>query len=572
MLFEVKKYLLHSEFLQKFINLIVILTLSMNKKVLHSAMGVTSALGLALCAIIMPGCDKETEPQQISPNTDYITRYMEARDTIEVAPLAPGFAAYFDFSDGVNMAYNDPISKDNLHNIVNAVTTPETDFYMLGNHEMKPMTGDSEQIFQDVMNPKNYEQQAAPIRKALQQIVEQRKPALLVTDYEEYDGEKIFKGAYAKQYFIDWLKQGYDITFYIVDYTENDKRKKLFYTVFDGKEGRLLKKVQAGLDGKPVNYKVFTMGNNNYKIITDYPAQSKGGNYHNADGEDNVTEICEDPKSENRYVRMEKFRSEYYPMLNCYQSANRWASELAIDSNRDYPPHVFRYFVQNLFISTDDLPYKEVELGMNVYDVQSDYESFDRHLTAIKEKPQMTNDDPYYDAAGNLKPEFAYVPAEFEPIHDLFLFVDEPTKAIPGYDKEGGKKHDGFREIGFTFDPNFETETGEEIVLIGKKKSFPATDLVRVDIVIREVEHLKGSDLEELFKWGDYDNLSESVRLALHDEDVNPVGKVLYTYYISPAESADGTKFSEERLKAIWEEGYPKQYEYYEDSKRNSDD
>lgn len=172
----------------------------MTKKLLKFVVGFAAIAGVGICSMMVTNCKTvETDPDKIVPDTEYITRYMEARDTIEVAPLAQGYAAYFDFSDGVNMAYNDPDSRNNLHNIVNAVTSPETEFYSLGNHEMKPMTGDAEQIFQDIMNPKNYEQQAAPIRKALQQIVDQNKPALLVTDYEEYDGEKIFKGAYAKQ-------------------------------------------------------------------------------------------------------------------------------------------------------------------------------------------------------------------------------------------------------------------------------------------------------------------------------------------------------------------------------------
>ena len=537
----------------------------MNKKFLSFAVGAVALAGVGAFSIMTSGCNKDTESaaEKVYPNTEYITRYMEARDTIDVKPLAPGYAAYFDFSDGVNMAYNDPTSKENLHNIVNAVTTPETEFYSLGSLELKPMKGDSEQIFQDIMNPKNYAQQAAPIRKALQQIIDQNKPALLVTDYEEYDGGKIFKGAYAKQYFIEWLKRGYDITFYIVDYKEKGKDKKLFYTVFDGKDGKLMKKIEAGLNGKPVNYRTFTMGNNNYKIITDYPSAAKGGNYHNEYGVDDITNVCEDPKDENRYVKMDQYRSEYYPLMESFQRINRLAALQSVDAKKDYPPTVFRYVVQNLFISTDDLPYRDVELGMNVYSVHDDYTSFDNHLTAIMEKPMMTNDDPYYLADGTLRPEFEYEPQPYQPVRDLFVFVDEPTKAIKGYEENGGKKHEGFREIGFTFSPNFETELAE-VVLTGDKTSFEADDLIRVDIVIKDVDYLKDSELSDLFKWGDYDNLSESIRLALHE--VSPKGKVLYTYYISPGGTFDDVEYSKDVWKTIENKGLSKQYEYYEKS------
>ncbi|MDE7153172.1 MAG: hypothetical protein K2O00_01855 [Muribaculaceae bacterium] len=540
----------------------------MNKKFLNLALGTVVLIGLGTAITFLEGCDPpEDDYVKPAPDTEYIVRYMEARDTLEVAPLAKGYAAYFDFSDGVNMAYADPVSKDNLHNIVNAVTTPETEFYSLGNHEMKPMTGDSEQIFQDIMNPKNYEQQAAPIRKALQQIIDQNKPALLVTDYEEYDGEKIFKGAYAKQYFIDWLKRGYDITFYVVDYKEKGKDKKLFYTVFDGKEGKLMEKIRAGLDGKTVNYRTFTMGNNNYKIITDYPSATRGGNFHDENGNDEVTWVCEDPKDPNHFVKMDQFRSEYYPLQESYQAVTRDAALRTIDAEKDYPPTVFRYIVQNLFISTDDLPYDEVELGMNVYSVQNDYESFDNHLTAIKEKPTMKKDDPYYLPDGVLKSEFEYIPQPFNKIHDLFILVDEPTKAIKGYEKNGGKTHEGFREIGFTFSPDFDSEA-EEVVLTGDTKSFDADDLIRVDIIIKDVEHLKDDKLNDLFKWGDYDNLSESIRLALHE--VSPKGKVLYTYYISPTGTIDPTEYTKDIRKSILQ-ALPAQFKYYEQSEEADD-
>ncbi|MBD5191526.1 MAG: hypothetical protein HDS88_01405 [Bacteroidales bacterium] len=545
----------------------------MNKKFLSFALGAVALVGVGAFSIMTSGCNKDTESaaEKVYPNTEYITRYMEARDTIDVKPLAPGYAAYFDFSDGVNMAYNDPTSKENLHNIVNAVTTPETEFYSLGSLELKPMTGDSEQIFQDIMNPKNYAQQAAPIRKALQQIIDQNKPALLVTDYEEYDGGKIFKGAYAKQYFIEWLKRGYDITFYIVDYKEKGKDKKLFYTVFDGKDGKLMKKIEAGLNGKPVNYRTFTMGNNNYKIITDYPSAAKGGNYHNEKGEDDVTTVCENPDEDCHYVKMDEYCSEFYPLEESFQRINRMAALKLRGTNRDYPPTVFRYFAQNLFISTDDLPYKDVKLDINTYSVQDDYEAFHNHLTAIKATPTNSNDDPYYEPDGKLKPEFEYNPMPFNEIKDLFVFVNEPTKIIKGYEENGGKSHPGYREVGFTFSEDFNTENKTPVTLNGLTKSYPSDDLIRVDIVISDVNYLKDTELDDLFKWGNYDNLSESIRLALHE--VSPKGKVLYTYYISPFGTSDTHK--DEYDKDFLQNLYPdldKLYDYYAQSEEDSED
>ena len=59
-----------------------------------------------------------------------------------------------------------------------------------------------------MMNSVNYKKQRAPIEKTLERIILNNQPALLMTDFEEYNGGLIQKAAYAKKYFIDWLAKG----------------------------------------------------------------------------------------------------------------------------------------------------------------------------------------------------------------------------------------------------------------------------------------------------------------------------------------------------------------------------
>ena len=72
----------------------------------------------------------------------------------------------------------------------------------------------------------------APIEKTLKKIADEGRPALLVTDFEEYTKEGvIYRQAYATPYFENWLKRGGDIQFYVTDYMEGSLRKHLYYVV-----------------------------------------------------------------------------------------------------------------------------------------------------------------------------------------------------------------------------------------------------------------------------------------------------------------------------------------------------
>ena len=105
----------------------------------------------------------------------------------------------------------------------------------------------------------------------------------------------------------------------------------------------------------------------------------------------------------------------------------------------------------------------------------------------------------------------------------MFDLEDNPSKGDPK-----AKTFPGFKEYGIAFDDEFDCTQ-----INGANLS----DLIRVDIVIKDVDDKDKEDIEKLFKWGDYDNLSESVRLAL--QEVRPIGKVVYTYYIKAQEPTE---------------------------------
>ena len=127
-------------------------------------------------------------------------------------------------------------------------------------------------------------------------------------------------------------------------------------------------------------------------------------------------------------------------------------------------------------------------------------------------------EDDYIDVHGVNK--YPYVPVAMTEVKDIFKLDDEPSKNYPNV-----KKFEGFTEYGLDFD--WDKFDGSQI------NGAELGDLLRVDIVIEDVDDKKSEDLEEFFSWGKYNNLSESVRLAL--QEVRPIGKVVYTFYVRTA-------------------------------------
>ncbi len=453
---------------------------------------------------------------------DYVKTKAELKDT-----LPDEYSAYLDFSDGVNLAYDDTQTKEILRAILNSLSGNGKKYYCLADHKMDTIPGTPEDIFKKATDPKEYRRQAAPIRMALDHIVKDGKPAILITDYEEYDGNTIHKGAFAKRFFVDWLKHDSNsITFFIVNYTEKGKDKKLFFTIFDGNPNRLTDKITRALQGKASNYTKFVMSNSYYEVQTDYPAANKGGNYHNEAGFDNVTCVQEEITEVDRYTLMPQYKAEYYPLLSSYVEILENASAVQ-DPSKPYPPFSFGSFIQHIYFNFSNFAYKDVTLGLHVTNAQADYTKYFDYIYALSQpKPELgTVDDPYFDEYQKVRAEFVYAEQPEGEVKDIFEIYDNPSEKDPN-----AKIIPDFHEYGIYF----QWDKFDGTVIDGAN----LTDLIRIDVVIKDVEDKDTEELEPLFKWGDYDNLSESVRLAL--QEVRPIGKVVYTFYVRS--NSDKTK------------------------------
>lgn len=489
--------------------------------------GIVLAVGAIVGSIVLFNSCKGGDNTQLVPDPEFSSELIEdfVKNKAELKEALPDkYSAYLDFSDGVNLAYNDAETKEILRSILNSINGDDATYYSLADHKMDTIAGNPDDIFKKATDPKQYNHQAAPVRTALENIVKEGKPAILITDYEEYDGKTIHKGAFAKPYFVDWLKNDNQITFLIVNYKEKNKDKKLFFTIFDGNPNKLTAKILDAIKGKASNFEKFVMSNSNYEVKTDYLAANKGGNYHTEDGLDNVSCVQEDVNEPDRFTLMPQYKAEYYPLLASY-------TEVAVNANgiqnesKPFPPYSFTNFLQHIFFNFQNFAYDDVELDVKVSNAQADYNKYWQYVYAFnQEKPELgVKDNPFFDEKGNLRSEWKYAEQPLGEIKDMFDLEDNPSKGDPK-----AKTFPGFKEYGIAFDDEFDCTQ-----INGANLS----DLIRVDIVIKDVDDKDKEDIEKLFKWGDYDNLSESVRLAL--QEVRPIGKVVYTYYIKASEPTE---------------------------------
>jgi hypothetical protein len=146
-------------------------------------------------------------------------------------------SAYFDFSDGMNWAYQNDTTKTLLQSIVNKITGDnDMSVYSLANNNIIPLKKKQTELYNTIIDATSYQNQNAPIEKTLSKIVKDGNSAIMVTDFEEYTTNGTVQHQnFAKPYFEKWLSQGNDITFFITDYVENGLAKHLYYIIFDKK-------------------------------------------------------------------------------------------------------------------------------------------------------------------------------------------------------------------------------------------------------------------------------------------------------------------------------------------------
>ncbi len=440
---------------------------------------------------------------------------------------------YIDFSDGLWQAYkNNPDNGVMIQAIAQNLTGGAVKWYGVGSNKIYDLDFPNTELYNKVVNPKSYSKEImAPIQETVNKIVEANEDALFVTDFEEYtqDKKEQFLG-FAKDYFIEWLKKGNSIDFYVTDYTEKCKKnrtvgKHLYFIIFSTPGHPLKDKIDFALKGRTCRYETFNLSKNFFSLSNEYPAANKGGNYYNEKGEDIVFLL-----DENYFKNNFKDNFEFYPCQSTWADIYSNSKSLMEQG----VPKQFTHVLRNLFINlkNDDI-FTINGLGVKVYDVTDDYTFFVQANEAKKHAPKLTKDasgnviidesetNPIavtcYDDKGNLKKEWNYSPKKIMELPEVFTLDKQLFNNTKASNPEK-------TEIGIMYHPNF---TGS--------LSNPGA-LIRVDVVVDNCEP-NFEKLSRLFSWDSStqkdkknSSLEESIRNTL--EKINPQGETIYSYYI----------------------------------------
>lgn len=493
---------------------------------------------VTLCVLFFSGCCK-TEPQLSSVEKVALYYLKDVKSPIEQDSIE----AYFDFSDGMNWAYQNDTTKEILKDIVNKISNEsEAKIYSMADDKITLLPEKTTTLFNTIMSSDSYSKKFAPIEKTLARIIESDKNALLVTDFEEYttDG-RIQTAAFASKYFEEWINRGYDIKFYITDYVENTRPKHLYYILFNRKNHVLQDKVEDAMTGHPKNYKEFILSTNPCKLTTKYKGAAYGGCYHDTALQDIVSGTNESGNAESYcnfnlegwvgtilqnslfFKSVGRLNAEYYPM------ETTWPDIVKNAEGASQLPGAERFtdLLRGLFVDlTFQDSYIVKKLDVIATDVQQDMDSYINSLMPqIVGKPKMVDDgmggkiaeptadqEPYYDEKGNVLPDYVYAPQT--PSQIMNVFVLNQTLF------ENTKKTDPKNvEIGIDLEPGFSGNIG----------GYNPGDMIRIDLVIAECEP-NISGLSSLFSWSDNSNLADAIKNTL--QNMKPKNRVIYSYFV----------------------------------------
>lgn len=411
-----------------------------------------------------------------------------AESNMQPAQLKEGEAVYLDFSNGMNAAFADDEAKEVLRALVNKLNgkSSAATFYSLANNKITELETNSDtQLYNIIMNPGSYANQSAPIQATLEKIVADDVPALLITDYEEYNNGAIQQAAYAKESFTNWLASGYTIFFYEWDYTEGTKRKKLFVTVFDDSYHRLASKVSDAMSQVSSGFvNQYVLGGRDFAFPESMP--SDGANYRNAKGKDVVTCVKHFVNYNKPHANAEgnpeafaPLNSLYGPMAQYYELGTDWEGITMNAEGREDFHLLSKFYVD--FGAQSGFDIKQVEA-------------------------RAFNMTETIDSVGT--------PAKIQ-APEVLKFVKSSMVQVPDTQ--------GVQEIIVNLDENFNSKK--------LPAGMTATDLIRINIQISEVAP-RLEEAKSFFGWEGNKSLSASVINTLQSSKVNPAGRVIFSYYI----------------------------------------
>jgi hypothetical protein len=397
-----------------------------------------------------------------------------------------------------------------------------------------------EAIMDKLIDPAAYKSTGVDIEKGLTQLVERNRPALLITDFEQWNKIKnieYYKEAIFLKPFKDWLsKPNHTITFIYSDFCDQNTNKegrkgkgsdimpdrfhkKIFFAFFDVDKQRSFSKAAIPVN-IPGSFQTMTIDIAPYSISTNYKSADKSGISMGLDKQ--VTEVRCVSNKNFEFMNVGKYNWEYIDKV--IQTKKREA------------------FLNNLYLdASNNTAFDLQSIKVNVYDVTADFVYFTRCNFAKKLKPKTRLDK---------KTGKMVFDPKTENIDIAKKVYDPETKTlikhwIYKHDTDSYSTFTEFFDINNLLFKNTKARSSKKISVevmmhsaYNPAKMTCKNGLLRVDIIADKVK--KNLSSFDCLTWDSPGNsggpiqyknvsLSKSLKEAVNSQNS---GQVIYTYYI----------------------------------------
>jgi hypothetical protein len=398
----------------------------------------------------------------------------------------------------------------------------------------------AQSLFATIVNPSSYTDEGVKIDAGFTKIIENDRPALLVTDFEQWDGEQDYSGSGALygKLLKKWLeKPNHTITLYYAEFCniaqdsagrkkskvsmiKQRNLKKIFFAYFDVDKDKSFSTMCAPDAGKRISFKSECIDAAPFDVTTKYANLSTSGLGMDLDKQ--VTKVVQGIQKQKTYefINIGKYNWEFINKTIATKKGEPFLKNLFLDASNNYAVDL-------------------MDLDVRVHDVTSDFEKFVKCKYAADLKPKIGSDkngksvladdnDPitkevYIVETGKLKEEYIYTKkVNFPSILEIFALNKVLFK--------NSKKKSKSKKI------NIETKVHGAFSLDKIKQK---NGLMRVDIVAKVKS--KGSNSFNDLVWKSVgrnnavtEYFNDCLKLSISDaiQGASSSERVIYTYYI----------------------------------------
>jgi hypothetical protein len=474
---------------------------------------------------------------------DVITGYHQKYFNQQIEPsTSENFAIYLDYSGSIKTAFDDKPTENFYNLFINSLKISTVDFYEVASDQVVQIQNlDKSELYKKIKDASKFNKINAPLDLALNQIIDKKKEAVLITDGELWmqsqpkDPFAERDDPWAREGFSRWLKDGNSIIFYVTDHIDAKKEKHLFYMFFIPKnkmndQNNIANQFKYYLDNsveaKSLKYSSFTFNNQGYEITQEYATETSGGVNQNAE------------LDQQTYINKGKTLGfEYQEYILTWDDLVKFIRS-ATDVNGNPLPGG-EPLISKLFLHIDKLEFYSInELDIKVSDVKKDIDKLIFCQECQTSKPEFELNEKGEKTLDEENHPIVKIPGD-ERCYNEFgeLTADTVFKA--------GESLPEVKEL-FTFDQqafmnNFkEQKRGEIIIKIhpnfnGTQISSDDENLHRIDVFLKDVTVKADNPNLNKFIWQGKQvesnrSIYNSILGALNE--ANPKGKVIYSFYI----------------------------------------